>query len=189
MTGFKSLFNKIKPGMCRLTMNGVAINVNGEYKVYDVETGTLTNCGDFAFDIGDEMFFAIPTNAVTRGDIILGAGGPATVINVNDHSIESFDYKSGTIVNIVPERHIFFGNTYFYTKIVSPFTSFAGGSSESMMMMMMMQSMMKDGSEMSKMMAMSMMMSGGFNFGKMFGNMFEGAPSIDKASEASEVKS
>ena len=52
MQSFGKMFNKIKPGRCRLSMNGIAINVNGEYKTYDVNTGTLVNCADFVFDIG-----------------------------------------------------------------------------------------------------------------------------------------
>lgn len=49
MTSFGKFFNKIKPGMCRLSMNGIAINVNGEYKTYDVNSGVLMNCDDFVF--------------------------------------------------------------------------------------------------------------------------------------------
>lgn len=172
MTNFKGMFKKIKPGMCRLSMNGIAININGEYKTYDVETGTFTNCTDFVFDVGDEMFFSLPTNNVTRGDIILAPGGPAAVIEVKENEIRAFDYKTGTIVNIVPEKYVFFGDTYFYSKIVSPFAAMGMGSSDNVMKMMMMQSLLKDGGEMNKIMAYSMMMNGGFNFDSMFGNMF-----------------
>ena len=97
MTNFKGMFKKIKPGMCRLSMNGIAININGEYKTYDVETGTFTNCTDFVFDVGDEMFFSLPTNNVTRGDIILAPGGPAAVIEVKETRFELLTIKQGLL--------------------------------------------------------------------------------------------
>lgn len=172
MSTFKNMIGKIKPGMCRMSMNGIAINVNGEYKTFDVDSGRFTNCDDFVFDVGDEMFFAIPTNNLIRGDIIIAPGGPAAVIKVEDSLIKAFDYKTGTVVNIVPERHVFFGDNYFYTKIVSPFGTIGGNNSENMIKMMMIQSMFKDDSEMGKMMGMSMMLNGGFNFGNLFDGMF-----------------
>lgn len=174
MQSFGKMFNKIQPGMCRLSMNGIAIKVNGEYKTYDVESGMLVNCSDFVFDIGDDMFFAIPATSVARGDVIIAANGPACVIEASANEIKAFDYKTGTIVTLVPERYIFFGNTYFYTKIVSPFSNMAKGDNaiEKMMPLMMMSSMTKEGGDMSKMMCMGMMMNGGFNFNDMFSGMF-----------------
>lgn len=174
MQSFGKMFNKIKPGMCRLSMNGIAINVNGEYKTYDVNSGTLVNCADFVFDIGDDMFFVIPTNSAQRGDILLAASGPVCVIEAKDNEIRAFDYKTGTIINMVPERYVCFGTTYFYSKIVSPFANMTmGGDMSKIMPFMMMSSMSKDGGDMSKMMCMSMMINGGFNFGDMFSGMFE----------------
>jgi hypothetical protein len=181
MQTFGKMFNKVAPGMCRLSMNGIAINVNGEYKTYDVNSGMLVNCADFVFDVGDDMFFVIPTNNVLKGDILLASSGPVCVIEVKDNEIRAFDYKSGTIVSLVPERYVCFGATYFYSKIVSPFANItAGGDMNKIMPIMMMSSMSKDGGDMSKMMAMSMMMNSGFNFNDMFGGMF-GTPLTEKA--------
>jgi hypothetical protein len=157
-------------------MNGIAIKVNGEYKTYDVNSGMLVNCAHFVFDVGDDMFFVIPTNNVQRGDILLASYGPVCVIEAMENEIRAFDYKTGTIVSLVPERYVCFGATYFYSKIVSPFANVAaGGDMNKIMPLMMMSSMTKEGGDMSKMMAMSMMMNGGFNFNDMFGGMF-GAP-------------
>ena len=51
---FNGMFGKVAPGMCRVSMNGeIAIKTNNGYKAYNVETGTLTNCDDFAFEMGD----------------------------------------------------------------------------------------------------------------------------------------
>lgn len=65
-------------------MNGIAINVNGEYKTYDVNSGVLMNCDDFVFDVGDDMFFAVPCNKVDKGDIIIASSGPACVIEATE---------------------------------------------------------------------------------------------------------
>ena len=73
---------RIAPGMCRLSMNGIAIKTSNGYKVYDVNTGGLVNCGDFVFDIGDDIFFMFPTNVVNRGDIILSNGKPLMQLSV-----------------------------------------------------------------------------------------------------------
>lgn len=172
---FNGMFKKIAPGMCRMSLNGVAINVNGEYKTYNVDTGMLTNCSNFVIDVGDDMFFAIPTTHVKRGDIILATNGPATVIDAEENEIKAFDYKRGLIVQIVPERHVFFGNTYFFTKIVSPFTSYTKGkgAGKKMMKMHIMSSMLKDGGDMSKAMVYGAMMGDGMNFGSMFTDMFD----------------
>ena len=66
---FNGMFGKIAPGMCRLSLNGIAIRVGDQYKTYDVNSGVLTNCDDFVFDVGDDMFFAIPTNKVQKKSI------------------------------------------------------------------------------------------------------------------------
>ena len=79
MDSISSMFHKVAPGMCRLSMNGIAVKTPGGYKVYDVNSGKLVNCADFVFDIGDDMFFVIPTNSLVRGDIVLINGKPACV--------------------------------------------------------------------------------------------------------------
>jgi len=68
---FNGMFGKIAPGMCRLTMNGnIAVKCNNGYKSYNVAKGTLTNVTNFCFNIGDEMFFVIPTNKVEVGELL-----------------------------------------------------------------------------------------------------------------------
>ena len=172
MKMFNGMFGKIAPGMCRLSLNGIAIRVGDQYKTYDVNSGVLTNCDDFVFDVGDDMFFAIPTNKVARGDIILATNGPACVLSAEENEIRAFDYKTGTIVSIVPERHVFFGSSYFYSKIFSPFSNLTTGDNpmEKMLPFMMFSEMNKSGSDMGKAMGMMMLMNGGM--GNMFSNMF-----------------
>ena len=52
------MFDKVKPGYCKLAMNGeIAVRTAPNvYKTYDVKTGNLVNCSDFAFDM-DGMFW------------------------------------------------------------------------------------------------------------------------------------
>ena len=64
---FNGMFGKVKPGMCRLSMSGkIAIKTSNGYKAYDVTKNRLTNCDSFVFDIGEDMFFVIPTNKLER---------------------------------------------------------------------------------------------------------------------------
>lgn len=160
MNLFNGMFGKIEPGCCRLSMNGnIAVKTSNGYKTYNVKTGKLTNCSNFVFDIGEDFFFVIPTNKVSIGDIILVGGKPHCVIEAGKNSIKTFRYEDSTIETIVPERHVFMGNTYFYGKIISLF----GNGVKS-----------KGG--MSKMMKYAMMsqMFGGNN-GNMFSGMSSGA--------------
>ena len=116
------MFGKIAPGKCRLSMNGgIAIQTKSGYKTYNMKTGRLTNCSNFVFDIGDDFFFIIPTNKVEKGDIIIASGKPKCVLEVEKDSIRVINYEDSVIENILPERHIFMGKTYFYGKIVSMF--------------------------------------------------------------------
>ena len=122
---FNGMFGRIGEGMCRLSLNGnLAIKTSSGYKTYDVETGRLTNVNQFCFDIGQEMFFVMPTTTAKRGDILLVDGKPKCVIeNKKNDTIRVMDYESSAIQEIVPERHIFMGQVYFYRKIVSMFGS------------------------------------------------------------------
>lgn len=116
------MFGKIGNGMCRLSMNGgIAVKTSSGYKTYNVKTNKLTNCSNFVFDIGEEFFFVIPTNKVEKGDIILVNGKPKCVIDADKTKITVINYEDSTIDTILPERHVFMGNTYFYGKIVSMF--------------------------------------------------------------------
>ena len=153
--------------MCRLTMNGnIAVKCSNGYKTYNVKKGTLTNVTNFCFNVGDEMFFVIPTNKVEIGDIILVGGKPKCVTNVDNKIITVIDYENSEVKQVVPERHIFMGSTYFYGKIVSMFgNSFKEGKGVGKMLKMMMMSQMLGGSNNSaqngfgQMMAMSMFMN------------------------------
>lgn len=177
------MFGKVASGMCRVSMNGdIAIKTSQGYKTYDVETGHLLNCDNFAFDIGSDFFFIIPTNKVSKGDIILAGGKPRCVIDVKKNAIETFCYEDSSITTIVPEHHMFMGKTYFYGKIVSMFGN-AMKSEKGMgnMMKMMLMSQMfgggnkstysTSGTDMSQMLPMMMLMNGGMD--SMFDGMFD----------------
>jgi hypothetical protein len=173
------MFGSVKSGLCRLTVDGnIAVKVGTEYKTYNPVQKTFVNCDSFVFDIGDEMFFVVPTNAIVAGDIILVNKEPRYVLDVKDDIITAINYKSGTIENIMPERHMFMGSTYFYGKIVSLFGNMGGiggDGANNVLKYMMMSQMMKgmNGGETSGMnpMMLMMMMNGG-GFGKMFDGLF-----------------
>ena len=182
MNCFNGMFGKLGAGMCRLTMNGnIAVKTSGGYKSYNVKSGKLTNCSNFVFNIGDDFFFIIPTNKVDVGDIILVKGTPRCVIEVDKKTLKVMNYEDMTIDTIVPERHVFMGNTYFYGKIVSLMGSAAGkgkGGMKQMMQFMMMNQMMggstSGGMNMggNNMLPMMLMMNGGS--GSIFDGMLDG---------------
>lgn len=169
---FNGMFRTVKQGWCRLTLNGdIAVKCDNKYKTYNVKKGTLTNVSNFCFDVGEDMFFVLPTNKVKVGDIIIVNDEPKCVINADKNDITVIDYKSSEIKHIVPERHIFMGKTYFYGKIVSMFGDLKSGKGVGNIMKMMLMSKMMGGSNanpltgggngLGQMMAMSMMMGGG----------------------------
>lgn len=175
------MFGKIAPGMCRLSMNGgVAVKTSNGYKSYNIKTGRLTNCNNFVFNIGEEFFFVIPTNKAEIGDIILVSGKPKCVIKAEKNMLTVINYEDATIESILPERHVFMGNTYFYGKIVSMFgTDLVKGkkSTNKIMQYMMMSEMMKGNSSETSSSGMAamlpfMMMNGG-NMSDLFGGMFD----------------
>lgn len=190
INALNGMFGKVGAGMCRLSMSGgVAVKTSNGYKSYNVKTGRLTNCDNFVFNIGEEFFFVIPTNKVEVGDIILVAGMPKCVIEPGKNKITVINYEDSTIDTILPERHVFMGNTYFYGKIVSMF----GGDllkgkkgTNKIMQYMMMSEMMKghsDGTNSNNMSAMLpfMMMGGGMS--GMFDGMFDFDESADESEE------
>lgn len=188
---FNGMFGKIAPGMCRLTMNGnIAVKCNNGYKSYNVTKGTLTNVTNFCFNVGDEMFFVIPTNKVEIGDIILVGGKPKCVTAVDKKVITVIDYENSEERKVIPERHVFMGSTYFYGKIVSMFgNSFKKGKGLGNIMKMMMFSQMMGGNTPSsqnnsfgQMMAMSMFMGGKDN---PFDGMFDFNVDADSEEEPS----
>ena len=69
------------------------------------------------------FFFVIPTNRVKKGDIILAGGKPKYVLEAEKNRITALNYETSVIENILPERYLFLGNTYFYGKLVSMFGS------------------------------------------------------------------
>lgn len=178
---FNGMFGKIQNGMCRLSYTGgIAVKTSNGYKTYDVKKGKLINCTNFALDIGNDFFFVIPTNKVEKRDIILVDGKPRCVIEAGKDSIKVVNYENSTVENILPERHVFMGNTYFYGKIVSMFgNNFAKGKDgmSKMMSYMMMSEMLKgngtnSNNGMSAMLPF-MMMNGSNGFADMFEGMFD----------------
>lgn len=137
MNGFGSMFDNMfggalgytGEGMIRLGLNGeMAVKTGADskpvYKTYNVKTGRLTNVTNFCFDIGHDFFFVLPTTKVVQGDILIVDGHPKCVIENNDNkTIKVMDYENSAIQEIVPERHVFMGKTYFYRKVVSMFGS------------------------------------------------------------------
>ena len=176
---FNGMFGKVASGMCRLSMNGgIAVKTNNGYKTYNVKTNRLTNCSNFVFNIGDEFFFVIPTNKVEPGDIILVAGKPRCVTKAEKNEITVINYEDSTVETILPERHVFMGNTYFYGKIVSMFGSDITKGKKGinkMMSYMMMSEMFKgnntNNSNMSSMLP--FMLMGGGNITNMFDGIFD----------------
>ena len=150
---FNGMFGKVAPNMCRLSMSGgIAVKTSTGYKTYNLKSGRLTNCSNFVFNIGEEFFFVIPTNKVQPGDIILVAGKPKCVIEAKKNQITVINYEDSTIDTILPERHVFMGNTYFYGKIVSMFGSGIAkgkGQMQNIMKYMMLSEMMKGNSDQS----------------------------------------
>lgn len=177
---FNGMFGKIAPGMCRLSMSGdIAVKTTTGYKSYNVKNGRLTNCDSFVFDIGEEFFFVIPTNKVEVGDIILVSGKPKCVVKSDKDTITVINYEDSTVETILPERHVFMGNTYFYGKIVSMFgNNFMKGKKgmDKMMSYMVMSEMMKGSNTSSNgigsMLPMMMLMNGN-NVSDMFSDMFD----------------
>lgn len=173
------MFGKVAPGMCRLSMNGgVAVKTSNGYKTYNMKTGRLTNCDSFVFNIGEEFFFVIPTNKAEPGDILLVAGKPKCVIEAEKNKLTVINYEDSTVETILPERHVFMGNTYFYGKIVSMFGSDlikGKKGTNKIMQYMMMSEMMKGSSDnsgngMNTMLPLMMM---GGNMGSLFDGMFD----------------
>lgn len=190
-TMFNGMFGKIASGMCRLSMNGdIAVKTNNGYKTYNLKKGTLTNVTSFCFDIGEEFFFVMPTNKVSPGDIILVDRKPKCVVKCDGKVITAIDYESSEIRQILPERHVFMGSTYFYGKIVSMFGNTKFLKSQKgigkMAQMMMLSSMMKGGSDnggMNQMLPMLFMMNGGNGFADMFDGMFDFADAEEETEE------
>ncbi len=176
MDMFNGMFGKIAPGMCRLSMNGeIAVKTSTGYKTYNISNNRLTNCSNFVFDTGGDFFFLLPARKITAGDIILVGGKPRCVIKKEGDIITAINFEDSTIESIIPERHLFMGNTYFFGKIVSIFGNNKGKKGMVKIMKYMMISEMfkgKGNSQNSMNPIMLMAMSGG-GMGNIFDDMFE----------------
>lgn len=191
-TMFNGMFMRVQKGMCMLSPCGIAVKTSAGYRSYNVKTGKLRNCDNLVFSFGDGMFFVIPATRVKPGDIILNGGKPACVRKAGKDSIEVINYETSVVETILPERHVFMGNTWFYGKIVSLFgdgASICGkGSVSKMMKFMMLSSLMgnssaaadggsagvmamPDGGNMNMLMPLLLMKGGGFD--DLFGGLFE----------------
>lgn len=129
MNFMNGMFGRVAPGCCRMSTNGkIAIKTSNGYKTYNVKTGRLTNCANFVFDIGEDLFMVMPTNRVKVGDIILVNGSPRCVIQADNNEIVALNYENSTKETIIPERHVFMGKQYMYGKIVSLMGNMAKGN-------------------------------------------------------------
>lgn len=140
MNFMNGLFGQIGPNMCRISIDGkIAIKTKSGYKTFDVATNQLTQCANFALDVGEEFFFMIPTTNAMPGDIIVSNGLPVVVLTAQPNMLTVMRYEDGTILNIIPERHMFMGQTYFYGKIVSMFGNVANDPTQIFKFMLMKQ--------------------------------------------------
>ncbi|MBQ6231814.1 MAG: hypothetical protein IJJ74_11965 [Eubacterium sp.] len=80
-----------------------------------------------------------------KGDIILANGRPRCVVEAQEDKITVINYEDSSIEQLLPERYLFMGNTYFYGKIVSMFGQNLKNKngSEKMLKYMMLSEMMK----------------------------------------------
>ena len=196
-TMFNGMFMRVQKGMCMLSPCGIAVRTSSGYRSYDIKSGKLRNCDNLVFSFGDGMFFVIPSTKVKPCDIILNSGKPACVRSAGKNSIEVINYETSVVETILPERHVFMGNTWFYGKIVSLFgdgSSICGkGGLGKMMKLMMISSLFEnagasaDGTlaapgagNMNALMPLLLMKGGGFD--DLFGGLFD---EDDKESEDS----
>ena len=144
---FNGVMGKIKPGCCRLGMNGqIAIKTSDGYKTYNQKTGNVTNCSNFLLDACDDFFMVIPTRTLKPGDIVLINGKPMYILEVKaKNRVEAMNYEDSTIQTVIPERHVVMGRR-FYGKIVSllgsGFGAGKGGFFKNMLKLKMMSSIM-----------------------------------------------
>ena len=164
MNLFEGICGKVAPGLCRLSMNGgIAVKTRAGYRSYDPATRRLTNCDSFVLDVGEDFFFVVPVNRVKPGDIILAGGTPRCVIETGDDTITALNFENAAVETLLPERHLFMGNTYLYGKIVS---LLGGGSAKGrkgagrVMKYMMLSSLLKGGNERSGALLPFMLMGG-----------------------------
>lgn len=179
MNMFEGICGKVAPGMCRLSMDGsIAVKTGSGYRSYNMQKGRLTNCDSFVLDIGDDFFFVLPASKVHPGDIILVRGKPRCVIEAEAGTITVINYEDMTIEKLLPEHHVFMGNTFIYSRIVSLFGRNGVRGKKGMgkmMKYMMLSSMMKNGDKGGDKAGalLPFMMMGGLNGDGGFGELFD----------------
>lgn len=148
---FENVCGRVAPGLCRLSMGGgIAVKTRAGYRAYDADSGRLVNCDSFVLDVGEDFFFVVPTNKVKKGDIILADGGPKCVVGADATTITAINFEDATVQTLLPEHHLFMGNTYLYGRIVSLFgkNGVKGGKGlKGMMKYMLLSGMLKGGKE------------------------------------------
>ena len=182
-----NMFAAVAKGLCTFSPSGIAVKTSRGYRSYNVKTGKLTNCDNVVFHMADNTFFAVPATRVKPGDIIMNNGKPVCVRKASKDSIEVVNYETAAVETILPERHIFMGNVWFYQKITSLFgdgSSICGkGSVSRMMKFLAAQSIFGGGAGngmfggmntdgMGAILPYLVLMKGGD--GDLFGNMFDG---------------
>lgn len=178
MTGtemFNGICGKVAPGLCKLSMDGtIAVKTSSGYRTYDPATERLTNCDSLVLDIGEDFFFVLPANKVSPGDIILVGGKPRCVVKAEKNLITVINYEDMTVEHLLPEHHVFMGNTYLYGRIVSLFgkkgTTGKGGVGRMMKYMMLSSVMKGKGSEQNNLLPF-LLMGGGKD--DLFGDLLE----------------
>lgn len=180
---------KVAPGLCRLSVSGgIAVKTGSGYRTWDPGKKRLTNCDSFVLDIGEDFFFVLPSNRVKPGDIILSGGLPRCVLSVGENTITAVNYEDATVETLVPEHHLFMGNTYLYGRIVSFFgrNGVKGRKGAGRMMKYMMLSGMMKGREngLSAMLPLMLGMKGDLDFME---DMFEEETEDDPAENREEA--
>lgn len=185
---FNGMFGKLPNGTCRLSMTGeITVKTSNGYKYYDTKSKRPVNCDQFVFDIGDDLFFLFPTNKVEIGDILFINSKPKYVIKVEDNMITVLNYEDSTIETIIPEQHVFMGNSYYYGKIVSMFGENLSNGDKGMKKMMsyaMLTEMMKGSNNNNGMNSFLPLMFMGGNFTNLFDGLFDFGADDEKKGES-----
>ncbi len=185
MNAMEGICGKVAPGMCRLGLNGgIAVRTSSGYRMWDMKNKRLINCDGFAVDAGEDFFFVLPTNRVRPGDIILSGGMPVCVLSSDGDTVTAVHFETAAVQTLVPERHLFMGNTYLFGRIVSLFgAGGAGGKKRAgrMMKYMMLSSMLRGKGDGNGNMLPLILMSGG---GDWMDGLFEELNGDDEEGEA-----
>jgi len=191
MNMLDGICGKVAPGLCRLAMTGgIAVKTRSGYRTYDPEKRRLTNCDSFVLDIGEDFFFVIPTNHVKPGDLILAGGKPRCVTEVGEDTLTVINYEDATLETILPEHHVFMGDTYLFGKIVSPLgkNGKKGKKGPGKLMKYMMLSGMMKGSDGDKSGLLPMLLMGGSDSFGFLDDLFDEDEESSKADSAKADK-